>query len=104
MSVKFLEKRVIPALAILIIIALYVLAFVMMSNPKTVVLPEDEFEVIEYVFSSGETLWDFWSENIGSDNCSWQKYNKAVRDLNEKSAGDIKAGESLKVYYMIGEN
>ena len=102
MSVKFLEKRVIPTLAILILIASYILLFVMRYNPKTIVLPEDEFEVTAYTFSQGETMWDFWKENIGSENCSWSNYCEAVSELNGNiSLGDIKANQTIYVYYLI---
>ena len=100
MSLKTLE-RIKSVLFVLIIIALLVLICVAAAN-KTVALPEDKFEVGQYTVGYGETVWDFWSENIGSENCSWEKYRAAVSDLNDNiSLGEIKANQTIYVYYLI---
>ena len=100
MSLKAL-KTINSILAILIIIATLVLICVLTFN-KTVELPNDKFEVGQYTISYGETVWDFWSENIGSKNCSWEKYRSAVRSLNgDISLGDLRANQTIYVYYLI---
>lgn len=93
-------KRGLTIITFIVLVALMVLCVVLVNQPAT--LSENKFEIGTHTFSQGETMWDFWKENIGNENCSWSKYCEAVSELNGNvSLGDIRTNQTVYVYYLV---